>query len=144
VTHDGQGGLKHAIKIATVAHCGQIDKANEPYIRHPMRVMNQVETTDEKITAILHDVVEKNPAWSLARLASEGFDPKVIKAVDAMTRRPKESYHDFVLRAAANPTSRPVKLADLKDNIHMAQIAGLDDSKYRNAIDLISQRPSRD
>ena len=98
--------MKHAIEIASKAHRGQINKANEPYIRHPLRVMDQVDSTDEKIVAVLHDVVEKNPQWPLNRLASEGFKPKVIKAVEAMTRRSDESYEDFVLRAAAHPTSR--------------------------------------
>ena len=139
MTNEDASTLKHAIEIAGAAHRGQVNKANEPYILHPMRVMDQVESTDEKITAILHDVVEKNPEWSLSRLASEGFKPKVIQAVDAMTRRPEESYDDFVLRAIANPTSRAVKVADLNDNIHMAHIAGLDDSKYRSAIELIGR-----
>jgi (p)ppGpp synthase/HD superfamily hydrolase len=137
------GSLKHAIEIASAAHHGQVNKANEPYILHPMRVMDQVESTDEKITAILHDVVEKNPEWYLDRLLNEGFNPKVIKAVDAMTRRREESYDDFVLRAAANPTSRAVKLADLKDDIHMAHMAGLDDSRYRSALEIIGRRRSR-
>ena len=59
MTNEDAGTLKHAIEIASAAHRGQVDKANEPYILHPMRVMDQVESTDEKITAILHDVVEK-------------------------------------------------------------------------------------
>ena len=138
--NEDAGSLKHALEIASAAHLGQVDKANEPYILHPKRVMDQVKSTDEKITAILHDVVEKNPEWSLKRLASEGFEPRVIEAVDAMTRRREESYDDFVLRAAANPTSRAVKLADLNDNIHMAHIAGIDDSKYRRALELIDRR----
>ena len=133
--------LKHAIEIASAAHRGQVNKANEPYILHAMRVMDRVDSTDEKIVAILHDVVEKNRQWSFARLASEGFKPKVVEAVDAMTRRPGESYEDFVLRAAANPTSRAVKLADLKDNILMSLNAGLDDSKYRKAIELVCNQP---
>jgi (p)ppGpp synthase/HD superfamily hydrolase len=137
-----KGSLEHAIEIASVAHRGQVDKANEPYILHPMRVMEQVDSRDEKIIAILHDVVEKNPQWSLNRLASEGFKPKIVEAVDAMTRRTGESYEDFVLRAAANPASSAVKLADLKDNIHMSRIAGLDDSKYRRAIELVAKRHS--
>jgi (p)ppGpp synthase/HD superfamily hydrolase len=134
------GSLEHAIEIAIEAHRGQVDKANEPYILHSMRVMEQVESMDEKIVAILHDVVEKSSQWSLSQLASEGFKPKVIEAVDAMTRRTGESYEDFVLRAAANPTSKAVKLADLRDNIHMSRLAGLDDSKYRRAIELVGTR----
>jgi hypothetical protein len=50
-----------------------------------------------------------------------------------MTRRAGESYEDFVLRAGS--TSRTVKLADLKDNIQIAHIAGIEDSKYRKALD---------
>ncbi len=61
MANQGVGTLKHAIEIARAAHYGQVDKANEPYILHPMRVMNQMQSRDEKITGILHDVVEKNP-----------------------------------------------------------------------------------
>ena len=136
------GSLKRAVEIATEAHRGQVDKANEPYILHSMRVMNQVDSPDEKIVGILHDVVEKNSQWSLNRLAREGFKPTIIQGVDAMTRRAGESYKDFVLRAAANPTSRAVKIADLNDNIRMARLHGLDDSKYRKALERIGQRLS--
>jgi (p)ppGpp synthase/HD superfamily hydrolase len=129
--------LKRAIEIATEAHRGQVDKANEPYILHSRRVMDQVESIDEKIVGILHDVVEKNSQWSLRRLEGEGFTPKIIEAVDAMTRRAGESYDDLVSRAAANPISRTVKMADLRDNIQMARLCGLDDSKYRNALNRV-------
>src|SRR5262245_24520478 len=79
--------LERAIEIATEAHRGQVDKANEPYILHSMRVMDQVDSLDQKIVGILHDVVEKNAQWSLSRLEDEGFKSKIIEAVDAMTRR---------------------------------------------------------
>jgi (p)ppGpp synthase/HD superfamily hydrolase len=129
--------LQRAIAIATEAHRGQVDKADEPYIEHARRVMDQVGSIDEKIVGILHDVVEKNPHWTLHRLEDEGFKPAIIEAVDAMTRRAGESYEDFVARAAANPMSRPVKIADLRDNIEMARLSGMDDSKYRNALNRV-------
>jgi (p)ppGpp synthase/HD superfamily hydrolase len=129
--------LKRAIEIATEAHRGQVDKANEPYILHSRRVMDQVDSIDEKIVGILHDVVEKNPQWSLRRLEGEGFQSTIIEAVDAMTRRAGESYEDLVSRGAANPIGRAVKMADLRDNIQMAQLCGLDDSKYRNALNRV-------
>jgi (p)ppGpp synthase/HD superfamily hydrolase len=129
--------LKRAIEIATEAHRDQVDKTNEPYILHSRRVMDQVDSVDEKIVGILHDVVEKNPQWSLRRLEGEGFKSTIIEAVDAMTRRAGESYEDFVSRAAANPISRAVKMADLRDNIQMAKLCGLDDSKYRNALNRV-------
>jgi (p)ppGpp synthase/HD superfamily hydrolase len=107
--------LKRAIEIATEAHRGQVDKANEPYILHSMRVMDHVDSLDEKIVGILHDVVENNSQWSLSRLEDEGFKSTIIEAVNAMTRRAGESYENFVSRAADNPISRAVKMADLKD-----------------------------
>ena len=136
------GSLKRAIEIATEAHRGQVDKANEPYILHSMRVMDQVDTVNEKIVGILHDVVEKNSQWPLSRLAGEGFSPAIIQAVDAMTRRTGESYEDFVSRAVADPISRAVKVA-LEDNIDMARRSGLDDSKYQKALDRVGERYSR-
>jgi (p)ppGpp synthase/HD superfamily hydrolase len=141
-----KGSLAHAIDIAKEAHRDQLDKAGEPYILHPMRVMKNMGSEDEKIVAILHDVVEKNPTWTLSRLADEGFSEKVIDGVDAMTRRTGESYEDFVRRAGTNPMARAVKLADLKDNLHMSQIVGLDhehSEKYRRAIDLIKSLKSQ-
>jgi hypothetical protein len=78
--------------------------------------MDEVDSVDEKIVGILHDVVEKNSLWSIRRLEGEGFKSTIIEAVDAMTRRAGESYDDFVSRAAANPISRTVKMADLTDN----------------------------
>ena len=38
-----------------------------------------------------------------SKCSSVNFNPKVIEAVDAMTRRREESSDDFVLRAATNP-----------------------------------------
>jgi hypothetical protein len=99
--------------------------------------MDQVDSLDQKIVGILHDVVEKNSQWSLSRLKDEGFKSKIIEAVDAMTRRSGESYEDSVSRAADNPISRSVKMADLKDNIQMAQLCGLDDSKYQKALNRV-------
>jgi len=135
-----KGSLDRAIDIATEAHRDQLNKAGEPYIFHPMRVMKDVATDDEKIVAALHDVVEKNPKWTLERLADEGFSKEIIAGVDALTHRPNESYEDSVRRAAANPIGRTVKLADLRDNFQMAKIAGLETDKYQHAIEMIKRR----
>jgi len=50
--------LQRAIEIAVEAHKGQTDKAGMPYILHPLRLMFQMKTDNEKIAAVLHDVVE--------------------------------------------------------------------------------------
>ena len=50
--------LEKAIKIAVEAHTGQLDKGGNPYILHPLRVMLSLETEEERIVGVLHDVVE--------------------------------------------------------------------------------------
>ena len=50
--------LEQAIALAAQQHAGQVDKANAPYILHPLRVMLNVPTIEHKIVAVLHDVLE--------------------------------------------------------------------------------------
>jgi GTP diphosphokinase / guanosine-3',5'-bis(diphosphate) 3'-diphosphatase len=44
--------LERAIAIAAEGHAGQVDKAGEPYILHPLRVMLSCATQDERSRAI--------------------------------------------------------------------------------------------
>lgn len=137
--------LERAIVIAAEAHAGQVDKAGAPYILHPLRVMLRVTATDERIAAVLHDVVEDTP-WTLAALEAEGFAPEVIAAVDALTRRAEESYETFVVRAGANPVARAVKLADLAENMDLTRLPAPTDhdrerlARYRRAVELLAAR----
>ena len=50
--------LEKAIKIAVEAHTGQVDKGGNPYILHPLRVMLSLNSEQERIVGVLHDVVE--------------------------------------------------------------------------------------
>lgn len=131
--------LEHAVAIAAQAHAGQFDKAGEPYVLHPVRVMLQMDTNEERIVAVLHDVVEDTD-WTLQRLRKEGFSNAVIAALDSVTRRTNETYGDFVDRAGQNPIGRRVKLADLEDNADLARISQPTEAdrsrvaKYREAI----------
>lgn len=114
--------LERAIAIAAEAHAGQVDKAGEPYILHPLRVMMRLETVEDRIVGVLHDVVEDNPTWPLAALRAEGFSDAILQAIDAVTRREDEDYETFVRRAGGNEIGRRVKLADLADNLELARI----------------------
>lgn len=114
--------LETALKIATEAHSGQTERNGQPYIGHPLRVMERVETEEEKIVAILHDVVE-DTAWTFEQLTKAGFPPHIIAALDCVTRREGEDYSAFVERSAANPLARRVKLADLEDNMDVRRLS---------------------
>ena len=135
----GMSKLERAIRLAAEKHEGQLDKAGAPYILHPLRMMLGLSTTDERITAVLHDVVEDSDV-TLDALRAAGFSEIVIQAIESVTKRPGESYESFVLRAAANPIGRRVKLADLEDNSDLSRITNPTAAdcerteKYRRAI----------
>jgi GTP diphosphokinase / guanosine-3',5'-bis(diphosphate) 3'-diphosphatase len=114
--------LERAIEIAARAHQGQIDKAGAPYILHPLRVMLAVTHTEERIAAVLHDVVE-DTSVTFDDLLAEGFAPNVLTAVQALTKTPGEARLAAAARAAANPIARVVKLADVADNMDLSRIA---------------------
>jgi (p)ppGpp synthase/HD superfamily hydrolase len=118
--------LEKAIAIAVEAHAGKLDKAGAPYILHPLRVMFRVASDEEKIVAVLHDVVEDHAdVWPVERLCAVGFPPHLLAALDGVTKRDGESYEKFIERSAANPISLHVKLADLEDNLDVRRLPEL-------------------
>lgn len=121
--------LERAIQIAAEAHAGQTDKAGEPYILHPLRVMLRVRTEDERIAAVLHDVVEDTP-MTLENLVADGFRPSVIEAIEALTKRPGETRLTAAARAAQNVIAREVKLADNAENMDIGRIENPTEKDY--------------
>ncbi len=140
--------LERAVVIAAEAHAGQVDKAGAPYILHPLRLMLQMEEPEDRIVAVLHDVVE-DTNWTLQRLRKEGFPHVIIDAIDSVTWRKYEDYEDFIQRAAQNPIGSRVKLADLRDNCDLSRIANPKEvdfkrvAKYREAIRTIERHSQR-
>ncbi|NBF06477.1 HD domain-containing protein [Pseudomonas sp. Fl5BN2] len=138
--------LERAIAIAAQAHAGQVDKGGAPYILHPLRVMLRLSAPEERIVAVLHDVIEDSPV-TLEELRSEGFSDEVLRALAALTKTAGEDYPAFIRRAGQNPLARRVKLADLAENSDLSRIAapGASDlqrrEKYREAIDYLERLP---
>jgi hypothetical protein len=50
--------LDEALELAELHHSGQVDKAGRPYIGHISRVVDAVDTPEEKLAAALHDLLE--------------------------------------------------------------------------------------
>jgi (p)ppGpp synthase/HD superfamily hydrolase len=135
--------LERAISISALAHAGQVDKGGSPYILHPLKVMLRLCDNEERIVAVLHDVVE-DTAITLADLRNEGFSEAVLGAIDALTKRENEAYQAFIERAALDPIARRVKLADLAENSDLSRLnepsqKDLDRiEKYRKATDYLT------
>ena len=113
--------LERAIEIALTAHTGDTDKAGATYIRHPLRMMEQMDSEPERIVAVLHDVVEDSE-YELTDIEDE-FGSDVSTAVDAMTKRDGEAYLDeFIPRCVENDIARRVKQVDIKDNMDLTRL----------------------
>ncbi|MBF0133278.1 MAG: GTP pyrophosphokinase [Magnetococcales bacterium] len=113
--------LEKALALAAHHHAGQVDRAGNPYILHPLRLMMQLDEVSSQIIALLHDVVEDTPV-TLDDLRQEGFSEEIITALDLLTHRPEDSYETYILRLKPNTIARRIKLLDLIDNMDVRRL----------------------
>ncbi|MFQ6604018.1 MAG: GTP pyrophosphokinase [Fidelibacterota bacterium] len=116
--------LEHAIRLAVKCHAGQKDKGGNPYIFHPLRVMMKMETEDERIVAVLHDVIEDSDITT-RDLRKKGYPKKIVEAVDALSKRKGERYKSYLKRVSKSKLAVRVKLEDLTDNMNYRRPAGV-------------------
>ena len=120
--------LEKAISIAVDSHSGQVNDKAQPYVLHPLRMMFKAVTIEEKIIAVLHDVIEK-PTIDLEYLRSVGFSYRIVLGIDALSRRPQENYDKYIDRVAENKLATKVKIIDLDDNINSLDLDKSQESK---------------
>jgi hypothetical protein len=86
---------------------------------HMMKVANEISRIykDPELTiiAMLHDSIEDS-ALTLKDIKDLGFSDRVIKALDALTKRPGEKYMNYIQRLSANDDARLIKLEDIRAN----------------------------
>lgn len=123
--------LRRAIDIAKEAHKGQVDKAGNEYIDHPLRVMVAVHSVSEKIVGVLHDVIEDTD-WTFERLEAEGFTTEIIEALKCVTKLSEdEPYDAFIERVKINPLAVAVKIKDLADNMDIRRLNELTEQDFK-------------
>jgi len=128
-----------ALKIATEAHKGQVDKAGVPYINHPLTVASLVDTEEEKIVALLHDTIE-DTSITEQDLLNYGFSNKIVEAVKLLTHNKNVPYMDYVAKIKDNELARKVKIADLTHNSDLSRLKEITDKdkkryeKYQKAL----------
>ena len=107
-TRAKKGTLERAMGIAYEVHATQVDKNGEPYFLHPLRVMlsDPAWGLEERVVAVLHDVVEDSPEWTCDRLRKEEFSEGVVEAIDSVTRRSE------AVRAPYHVRRRPRRSAE--------------------------------
>lgn len=132
-----------AMFCAFVAHGGQRDKEGAPYFEHPLRVSQMMDTEDEQIVALLHDVLEDSRVTE-DNLREVGFSEEIIGAVKALTRGKIQRYNSYLTQVSQNPLALSVKKADIQDNMNPKRLKKLDPGvqqrlgkKYKGALDFL-------
>lgn len=149
-----QQQLAKAIQIAATAHVNHFDKGDNAYILHPLRVMDGLESKDPEVMqiAILHDVIEDCPEWTIERLRSEGFSERVLLGLSYMSKTEEdlaagdEGYYNYIRRMFENIDALLVKMSDIRDNSQVTRLKGLRDKdqkrmvKYARAYSMLAER----
>ncbi len=139
--------IEDAIVYAAQKHKGQKDKIGAAYIYHPLNVMRRLETDEERIVGVLHDVIE-DCGVTLADLRDMGYSDTVVDALDFLTKRPEEEddYSAFVERIRQGPAvAIKVKLADLADNMDPTRRTEDNEktrkrqAKYQRAVEILTE-----
>ena len=129
---------KKALRYCFEVHAGQLDKSGIPYVNHPLHLAEQMETEDETVVALLHDVMEdcgKTPD----DLRALGISEQAVAALELLTHERGTPYLDYVRALADNPLATKVKLADLRHNSDLTRLDSVDGCdiarlcKYREA-----------
>ena len=137
--------LEKALQLAILKHSGQFDKSGLPYISHPIFVSLNVETEDQKIVALLHDVLEDTDTIE-KELLDIGITEEQLEAIKLLTRTKEDSYMKYVKRAAENKIARAVKKADLMHNMELERLPEITQEdikrqkKYKKALDYILEK----
>jgi (p)ppGpp synthase/HD superfamily hydrolase len=120
----GDPQVRAAYELARRAHAGQLDKAGQPYLLHPVMVAAGVRGhgTTAMVAALLHDVVED--AGVTPQKIRAQFGDAVADAVALLTHEAGVPYQDYVRRVAesGNAAAILVKLSDLTQNMNLARL----------------------
>lgn len=119
-----ENNLAKAIQIAGAAHENQVDKANAPYILHPIRLMLKFSSVEEQIVAVLHDVIEDSDI-TLDDLRKKNFSNDVLTAIELLTKKPGQDYQNYLEKISENNLARKIKIEDIKDNLNLTRLTSV-------------------
>lgn len=126
-----------AIAIIGRVYAEKLDKSGNIALGHFIRVSDCLDTDDEKVVGLLHDVVE-DKYITLNDLKNLGFSQEVIDAVAILTRDKEiyPEYEDYItsIIESKNYIALKVKLFDMLDNKSPYRINDLNEEKKKKAL----------
>ena len=122
--------LIKAIRLAAKVHKGQVDRFEEPYILHVVRVVARGRDMDEQVLGALHDILERSDLTT-EDLRDKGFPDHILVALEHITRYQSETYEQYIERVAANGLAVRVKVHDLSDKMDLRNVGHLDENDLK-------------
>ena len=130
--------------VAEKAHFGQVDKAGVDYIEHPRAVASMVSGIDEKICALLHDVMEDTefPESALRIL----FGDEIVDTLLLLTHRNGDNYEEYIEKISKSELATKVKIADLTHNSDLTRLRTVTEkdiqryNKYQKSIAFLKSK----
>ena len=112
-----------ALEISVELFKHDTDKGGFPYMLHLLYVYRHVYTKEEKVIALLHDIIEEKNITE-KELLYMGFPKKIVEDIIILTRKEGKDYSSYIENIIKNGTKEAleVKLADLKNNIDLTRI----------------------
>ena len=132
---------RKAMIIAYEAHKNQVDKSGVTYIYHPIHVAEQMDTENECIIALLHDVVEDTNVTF--KQLEEVFSKEIIDILKLLTREENIEYDEYIKRIKNNSIACKVKIADLTHNLDKTRLDFVTEvdvkrnEKYKKALQIL-------
>lgn len=115
--------LYKTLELVSIVFSDKTDKEGLPYFNHLLKVYMGVDNYNEKIIALLHDIVEDTDITS-DDLLDFGYSKEIVDVVLILTKKKGEYYPDYIDRIinSNNIMACNVKLSDLKHNMDLKRI----------------------
>lgn len=120
---------RKAMRVAYQAHKNQFDKAQVPYIYHPIHLAEQMNTELECIVALLHDVVEDTDMTFLD--LEKFFSSEVIEILKLLTRDKRTDYMEYIKKIKTNKVAKKIKIADIIHNSDETRLDVIDEETIK-------------
>ena len=115
--------LYKSLEIITKVFSEKCDKGGFPYIIHLLKVYSGVSDYNEKICALLHDIIEDTDV-TYDDLKDVGYSDEIIDILKILTKLKGEDYRDYIDRIinSENKSAMHIKIADLRHNMDSGRI----------------------
>ena len=120
-----------ARELSKLIHQEQTDQEGNPHYKYLNSLAEDCYFDEMKAVAYLQDAVEHQPDRISIGDIRRQFGDEIGDAVDAITRRPRESSEDYYVRLKQNPLALGVKMKDLRRRISDLETADTDEDIRR-------------